>query len=353
MQNPAPLNPAVVDRSRPVARHPVELATHIGLKTYNRTFSRVEAALFLAEVVVHLQGRASRDYAQEIDQVNGAIARELDRLEAFATGEGRRIGNVLKKGPVGPADGGSDIRYTRPARVELTMRTPRMRRYAALLAELERAGRALDAAWYAGVIGTVERFDLENLLFRNFMRACGVFERLARGLARRVRDDTETPGYRDMLVKRTGRGPDAASAPVVAEEGAEAMTAGEAASLQATEALVADLSASPAEAAAGDAPPGPAAAGVGWAEPGTAPGPAARPTTLEDTAAPVEPDGEDRWATGEAGAPIAADAALAEARSEDGAAAAGDHPAEPLAPEAAEPRRRRLREVLGGARTTA
>ena len=83
---------------------------------------------------------------------------------------------------------------------------------------MEGAGRALDRAWYAGAVNTRERLDLENLLFRNCMRACGVIERLARGLARRVRDDAEMPGYRDMLVKRTGRGPGAANPPAVDAE---------------------------------------------------------------------------------------------------------------------------------------
>ncbi len=72
-----PLNPKVLDRSRAVVRQPIELATHLGLKLYNRTFPRVEAALYLAEVIVHLQGRASRDYADEIEQVNAAIKKYL------------------------------------------------------------------------------------------------------------------------------------------------------------------------------------------------------------------------------------------------------------------------------------
>ena len=56
MTTPHPLNPRVFDRSRPVVRRPVELATHLGLKTYNRTFARIEAALFLAEVIAHFKG---------------------------------------------------------------------------------------------------------------------------------------------------------------------------------------------------------------------------------------------------------------------------------------------------------
>ena len=54
-----PLNAAVSTQSRPVIHHRLVLSTHLGLKTYNRTFPRVEAALYLADVVVRVQGRAS------------------------------------------------------------------------------------------------------------------------------------------------------------------------------------------------------------------------------------------------------------------------------------------------------
>ncbi|MBK8168616.1 MAG: hypothetical protein IPK64_21935 [bacterium] len=229
-----PLNPPVLDRSRPVVRRPVELATHLGLKVYNRTFPRMEAAVFLAEVVAHLQGRASRDYAAEIDQVTEAIVGELDRLEAFVTGESRQLANAARRSP--PAGAPVEVGYTGPARVELTMRTPAMRRYAGLVAAVEDIARALDLAWYGGALTTPARLARENGLFRQCARACGVIERLARGLARRVRDDSEAPGYRDMLVKRTGRGPDA-PAPAVKDEGREEMTDEERRSLQATDAL--------------------------------------------------------------------------------------------------------------------
>ncbi len=236
------LNPKVLDRSRAVVRLPVELATHLGLKLYNRTFPRVEAALYLAEVIVHLQGRASRDYAEEIAQVNTAIARELDRLTTFAENEARQLGKLAG----GDAGDAPKIQYTHAIRLDLTMRTPRARRYATLLAGLEQTSRDLDKAWYGGALETPQRLERESILFRNVMRGCGVVERLARGLARRVRDDSETPDYRDMLIKRTGRGPDADLAPVVTAEDAADMTAEEAASLQATEAMARALSSTPA-----------------------------------------------------------------------------------------------------------
>lgn len=244
----APLNPSVSGSSRPVFRLPVELATHLGLKTYNRTFPRVEAALFLADVIVQLQGRASRDYADEIDQVHDAIGKELDRLHALTTEHVNLVDRLCNGGKRRPATATPDlnIAYTQPTRVDLTMRTPQVRRYADLLAELEEMSRLLDQAWWDKQIRTARRLELENLLFRHCMKSTGIIERLARGLARRIRDDQEAPGYRDMLVKRTGRGPDAAEA--VPAEGSEAMTADEAASLQATEAFAMSLQATETEA---------------------------------------------------------------------------------------------------------
>lgn len=140
----------MLDRSRAVVRQPIELATHLGLKLYNRTFPRVEAALYLAEVIVHLQGRASRDYADEIEQVNAAIARELDRLTTVAESEARHVGKLAKDA----ANEVPEIRYTQAIQLDLTMRTPRARRYATLLTGLERTSRDLDRAWYAGALDT-------------------------------------------------------------------------------------------------------------------------------------------------------------------------------------------------------
>jgi hypothetical protein len=237
------LNPQVLDHSRPVLQRSVELATHLGLKLYNRTFRRIDAALYLAEVVTHLQGPASRHYAAEIDQVNDAIRMELARLAAFAGSERRH----LEKSGLGkdPTKGGAQemvaITYTQPATVVLTMRTPHMRGYAEVLLAVEALSRTLDAAWYAQRVTTVQRLDLELLLFRNCMRASINIERLAWGVARRVRDDTELPNYRAMLVKRTGRGLEAANAPAVDQESAEVMTPGEAAHLHASETLASDL----------------------------------------------------------------------------------------------------------------
>ena len=277
----APLNPQVLDRSRAVIRQPVELATHLGLKLYNRTFPRVEAALYLAEVIVQLQGRASRDYAEEIAQVNTAIARELDRLSTFADHEARQLGKQV----VDASDEAPAIQYTQAVQLDLTLRTPRARRYAALLAGLEQISRDLDKAWYGGALETSQRLERERRLFRNVMRGCGVVERLARGLARRVRDDSETPDYRDMLIKRTGRGPDADSAPAVIAEDAADMTAAEAASLQATEAMARALSSAP---AAEDETPPPSASSE---EPGASALVGKNPTETAETVPTAEGEG--------------------------------------------------------------
>lgn len=323
------LNPPALDRSRPVVRRPVELATHLGLKVYNRTFSRLEAAVFLAEVVAHLQGRASREYAAEIDQVTEAIGGELDRLEAFVTGESRQLANAARKAP--PAGAPVEVGYTGPARVELTMRTPAMRRYAALVAAVEDIARALDVAWYGGALTTPERLARENGLFRQCARACGVIERLARGLARRVRDDTEAPGYRDMLRKRTGREPEAVIAPAVSDEGREEMTDEEKRSLQATEALAGSWLAAEQEPGDGAPPRGPEAVL-----------PDGETVPRDDSPEPGEPvaSGEatesgEPGATGETGD--------FGAREEGGDATGAEPPAEP-----AKPRRRSVREFCGG-----
>lgn len=344
-----PLNAAVSTQSRPVIHHRLVLSTHIGLKTYNRTFPRVEAALYLADVVVRVQGRASGDYADEIAQVNGAIDRELERLDGFITSQSNRIEKILQKANPPTHEEGESVSYTRPIQVELAMRTPTVRCYARLLGMLEHTLCKLDNAWYAGAISTAEQLQHGNHLFRNFYRTTGATERLARGLARRVRDDTEMPGYREMLIKRTGRGLDNDEMVPVPAEGAQEMTVDEANSLQATEALVADLSAAPAgyDPTAPDrsqASSVPAAAGAGVVEPGAEPGPLAyrAPAELDMSAGPSGEAGAV-----EAGAAVAADAedaALAAAKS------VADWPAEPRAPDAAGTRRRRLREVLGGAR---
>ena len=335
-----PLNAAVSTQSRPVIHHRLVLSTHLGLKTYNRTFPRVEAALYLADVVVRVQGRASGDYAAEIAQVNGAIDRELERLDGFITSQSNRIEKILRKADPPPPEEGASVCYTRPVQVELAMRTPTVRRYARLLGMLEHTLCKLDHAWYAGAISTAEQLQHGNHLFRNFYRTTGATERLARGLARRVRDDTEMPGYREMLIKRTGRGLDDDEVAPVPAEGAQEMTVDEANSLQATEALVADLSAAPAE-------PAPAAGLEASAPAAESPAPVAESPVLAtglEASAPVA-----EWAgNAPAGVEVTEEEFPGAARFAPGEAADEASPAEPRALAGTRPRR--LRDVLGGAR---
>lgn len=240
-----PLNPTVSTHTRAVMRSPLTLSTHIGVKTYNRTFKRLEAALFLADVLVLLRGRASHDYAAEITQVHSAMDQELTRLSALVTAEQQWITKALK---VAPRD--AEVQYTDPVTLNLTLRTPRARPYVTLLTRLEQTLCSVDQAWYHGLIPTAEQLKRGTLLFRHFYRACGVIERLAWGLGRRVRDAQDGaatvnagPDYHAMLLKRTGSGPAHADAPdaPAPDEAADAMTAEESASLEATEALVALL----------------------------------------------------------------------------------------------------------------
>lgn len=363
------LNPAVLDRSRPVLRRPLDLATHLGLKTFNRTFGRVEAAVFLAEVVAHLQGAASRERAGEIDQVNGVIAGEFDRLAAFVEGESRHLSKAAPaRRPADPPD--ADVGYTRPTAVVLTMRTPRMRRYADLIASLEGIARALDRAWFAGAIQTPARLELENVLFRNFMRTCGVVQRLAWGLGRRVRDGGDHPDYRAMMAKRTGRDPGPATAPAVAEEGREEMTPEERDGVRATEALAQELLAATAEEAATaedalsellSAAPGEGAAmgaADGVAEPATAvtetgrhdsgdgsaaegSGPAIEPEAALAGAATGDTGAREPETDGESGGADARESAPE--RPHDGAEGLDAE----TPPEPAKPRRRTVRDLVG------
>lgn len=243
MTTSSALNPHVNEGSRPVLRRSVELATHLGLKIYNRTFRRMDAAQYLAQVITQLQGAASRQYATEIEQVNAAISHEVERLALLVGAETRRLQKHLHAPRAGnKADKDTlAVDYTQPMSVALTMRTPQLRRYADLMATVETTSRTLDIAWYQEQVTTPQRLDLELLLFRNFMRSCTNVERLAWGLARRVQTDTAAPGYRDMVRKRTGRDPIALPAPAVEAEGEAQMTPTEAAHLAATEALAATL----------------------------------------------------------------------------------------------------------------
>ena len=229
------LNPTLSNRSLAVMQQALCLASHVGIKTYNRTFRRMDAALYLAQVVVRVQGQASRDYEPEINQVNEAISAELKRLEDFLRTQDHWLKKQLKQ----KSSDVKPVQYTDASTVELTVRTPKGRHYAQLLSQLEDIAQALDQAWYEGVISDVEQLQKTNAIWRASHRTCQIIERLARGLAARVREDrSPSIPYAEMLKKRTGAGPLLDAEPVISEgaqqDGAFEMTAQEVSALEAS-----------------------------------------------------------------------------------------------------------------------
>ncbi len=236
------LNPQINSRSLAVARKSLKLATHVGIKTYNRTFNRVDAALYLAQIVVRVQGAASRSYEREITQVNQAIDQELERLKQNVTQSQNRIKAQLQRANVSLKK--PEVAYTDPNPVDLTVRTPKARQFIQLLEALEQTAQSIDAAWYAGLLSDVEQLQRADVLWRHFQRSCGVIEALARGLVRRVQQNNSTVNsvYRDMLKSRTGWEPDT---PTDDTDAAMEMTEQETQGLEATEALASSLSVEP------------------------------------------------------------------------------------------------------------
>lgn len=240
-----PANPShLPDRSQVMLSYPLTLATRGAIQTYNRTFRRVDAALYLAQIIVRVQGAASRQFTHEIDQVNTALDDELRRLEdTLAT----QRGWMTKRRAAAPAADAEGVIYTDPVTATLGLRTPKARRYVHLLTALDQALQHLDRAWYDDAIGDDERLDRSATLIRGFHRACGAIERLARGLAQRVRaEDGAAPNatYQAMLIKRTGRrAGEAPPDPPDTDAERPMMTATEAAGLEEMEQMAADLTA--------------------------------------------------------------------------------------------------------------
>jgi len=276
-------NPHLSDRSQVLFAYPLTLATRGAIQVYNRTFRRVDAALYLAQIIVRVQGEASRQFTHEIDQVNTALDDELRRLEdTLAT----QRGWMTKRRAAASAADAEGVIYTDPATATLALRTPKARRYARLLTALDQALQHLDRAWYDDAIGDDERLDRSATLIRGFHRACGAIERLARGLAQRVRaeDGATAPNatYQAMLIKRTGRGAgEAPPAPPETDAEWPMMTATEAAGLEDMEQMAAEL-AGPAPTAAQQTASTPAEAAL--ESPPAAPDPAAEePPAAEAT----------------------------------------------------------------------
>ena len=119
------------------------------------------------------------------NEAGTAIARELDRLSVFADHEARQLASwptrpVLRR------------RFNTPRRSSPDPAHPARPPHAALR-PAEQTSRDLDKAWSVRNAPAVEMGTPAV-----FMRGCVV---LARGWPRR--DDSETPDYRDMLIKRT------------------------------------------------------------------------------------------------------------------------------------------------------
>lgn len=242
-------NAPVSTQTRAVLCYPLMLGTHLGVKIYNRTFRRVDAALFLADVLVLLRGRASSEHRAEIAQVNTVIEGEFQRLDRFLADAQRRIEKRFNGGDTsGNPSVTPTLLYTQPVTLTLTLRTPRARLYADLLARLEKTLEALDGAWYANQLSTVDHLQQGHDLFRNFYRTCGIIERLAWGLGRRVReaDDglaVDLPDYHAILLKRTKNALAQDGAPELkaTQEATDDMTTEETQYLEVTEALVSAL----------------------------------------------------------------------------------------------------------------
>ena len=196
------MNPPIIEPSVAVLRRALTLATHAGIKTYNRTFKRIDNACYLAGIVVRLRGQLSRDYAAEIDATNQAVDHELARLAQTLN---QRQAQWAKRQTL--LD--TEVSYTQPTEVVLSARTPAAARYARLLEQLEAIARLVDRAWYGGALKEQQRLSLGHELYRNSHRATQAIERLAVGLAGRVSDQQRVPNrvYQAMLQKRLGVAP--------------------------------------------------------------------------------------------------------------------------------------------------
>ena len=157
-------HPHLPDRSQVLWSYPLTLATRGAIQTYNRTFRRVDAALYLAQIIVRVQGAASRQFAHEIDQVNAALDDELRRLEEMLASQ---HGWLAKRLAASTAEAEGVI-YTDPVTAPLALRTPKARRYAQALTTLDQTLQHLDCAWYDGVITDNERLQRNAQLARDF-----------------------------------------------------------------------------------------------------------------------------------------------------------------------------------------
>ncbi len=228
------LNPVITVKSLPVARQELTLATLVGIKTYNRTFRRVESSFYLTQVLVRVRGRASREFEAEIAAANQLIEDEFEQVEKRLTERRRALRKQLTN--AGLHEQKHAAEYTRPTEIELTTRTPEAMRYGRMLKQLETTARMVDTLWYQGQINARQQLVSTNELYRWMQRLTGRVEQMGMELAYRVSDELRAPRatYQALLRKKLGVMPESGE-PLQADE--FNMSAREARSLAMTEVL--------------------------------------------------------------------------------------------------------------------
>ena len=196
--------------SLPVLRRELTLHSLTSIKTYQRTYERMEWLLYLADVLVRVRGQASRRFDQEIDQVIAAIESCLTQVETSLKDTRRYYENRLRKAGIDMHS--HELDYSHPLIVVLQTRTPLGRRYIQLLANLDRVAQRIDQAWYHGLINARKQLDAHQKLYFALLRTTRRVSILALGLAQRVQDaDSATASidanYANILVSRVGSAP--------------------------------------------------------------------------------------------------------------------------------------------------
>ena len=230
-----------IPKSLPVLRRELVLHSLTSIKTYQRTYERMEWLLYLADVLVRIRGEASRRFDQEIDQVITAIESCLTQVETSLKDTRRFYENRLRN--VGIDLSSAELDYSHPLTVVLQTRTPLGRRYIQLLEALDTVAQRIDQAWYYGVINARKQLDANQKLYFGLLRTTRRVSILAQGLAKRVQEvDSTTPGldanYANLLASRVGIAP-SDEAPL--ELVSDGMTDGEQAELEESRQLAAAL----------------------------------------------------------------------------------------------------------------
>ncbi|MCB1813986.1 MAG: DUF1845 family protein [Candidatus Competibacteraceae bacterium] len=263
-------------KSLPVIRRELTLHSMTSIKTYQRTYERMEWMLYLADVLVRVRGDASRRFDQETDQVIVAVESCLDQAQMAFRDTQRFYENRLRNAHIDLH--GNALAYSHPLTLVLQTRTPLGQRYIELLEKLDTVAQRIDLAWYHGLIKARQQLDGNQKLYYWLLRTTRRVSILARGLAHRVQQaDAVAPGidanYATLLASRVGIAPNDETPLDVASE---TMTVDEHAEIEESKQLIAALSVS-----VETAPDAPVTAGES-AEPEC--------TEVETTAAEVDAD---------------------------------------------------------------